>query len=83
MSIETRVAVISIIVENEDAAQKINEILHDYRSYVIKEWESHTEAKRGSALSASPWMLPRRRSALFGQDRQRFPGSAQRQHTPT
>lgn len=35
MSIETRVAVISIIVENEDAAQKINEILHEYRSYVI------------------------------------------------
>ena len=35
MSIETRVAVISIIVENEDAAQKINEILHEYRNYVI------------------------------------------------
>ena len=35
MSIETRVAVISIIVENEDAAQKINEILHEYRGYVI------------------------------------------------
>ena len=35
MSIETRVAVISIIVENDDAAQKINEILHEYRGYVI------------------------------------------------
>ena len=35
MSIETRVAVISIIVGNEDAAQKINEILHEYREYVI------------------------------------------------
>ena len=32
---ETRVAVISIIVENEDAVQKVNEILHDYRAYII------------------------------------------------
>lgn len=28
-------AVISIIVENEDATQKINEILHEYRNYII------------------------------------------------
>ena len=35
MSIETRVAVISIIVENEDATQKINELLHEYRGYII------------------------------------------------
>ena len=35
MSIETRVAVISIIVGNEDAAQKINEILHEYRACII------------------------------------------------
>ena len=33
MSKDTRVAVISIIVENEDATQKINEILHEYRGY--------------------------------------------------
>ena len=32
---ETRVAVISIIVENEDAVQKVNEILHDYRTFII------------------------------------------------
>ena len=35
MSKDTRVAVISIIVENEDATQKINEILHEYRGYII------------------------------------------------
>ena len=35
MSKDTRVAVISIIVENEDATQKINEILHEYRCYII------------------------------------------------
>ena len=32
---ETRGAVISIIVENEDAVQKVNEILHDYRTFII------------------------------------------------
>ena len=35
MSKDTRVAVISIIVENEDATQKINEILHEYCGYII------------------------------------------------
>lgn len=35
MSKDTRVAVISIIVENEDATQKINEILHEYRGVII------------------------------------------------
>ncbi len=32
---ESRVAVISIIVENTDAAGKINEILHDHGEYII------------------------------------------------
>ena len=32
---DTRVAVISIIVENDDAVQKINEILHEYRACII------------------------------------------------
>ena len=35
MSKDTRVAGISIIVENEDATHKINEILHEYRGYII------------------------------------------------
>ncbi len=35
MEKETRVAVISIIVENEDAAQRINELLHEYRAFII------------------------------------------------
>ena len=35
MSKDTRVAVISIIVENESVTQKINEILHEYRAYII------------------------------------------------
>ena len=32
---ETRVAVISIIVENIDAAESINSLLHEYRQLII------------------------------------------------
>ena len=32
---ENRVAVMSIIVENSDAAEKINAILHDHGEYII------------------------------------------------
>ena len=32
---ETRVAVVSIIVENEDAVSELNELLHRYRQYII------------------------------------------------
>jgi len=32
---ETRVAVMSIIVENNDTAEKLNAILHEYGEYII------------------------------------------------
>lgn len=32
---ETRVAVISIIVENMDSAEQLNGILHEYSSFII------------------------------------------------
>lgn len=32
---ETRVAVISIIVENSDSVEALNRILHEYSSYII------------------------------------------------
>ena len=32
---DTRVAVISIIVENNDTVEALNSILHDYGSYII------------------------------------------------
>ena len=32
---ETRVSVISIIIKNEEAAAAINELLHEYRKYII------------------------------------------------
>ena len=35
METETRVAVISIIVENTDTVEKLNAILHEYGQYII------------------------------------------------
>lgn len=32
---ETRIAVIGIIVENPEAAPRINDILHEYSSYIL------------------------------------------------
>lgn len=32
---ETRVAVISIIVENMESVEKLNAVLHDYSKYII------------------------------------------------
>ena len=32
---ETRVAVMSIILENRDAAEKLNGLLHEYGAYII------------------------------------------------
>jgi len=34
-TMETRVAVMSIIVENNDTAEKLNAILHEYGDYII------------------------------------------------
>lgn len=31
----TRVAVVGIIVENDDSVERLNEILHEYGSYII------------------------------------------------
>lgn len=32
---ETRVAVISIIVESDDAVEQLNKLLHNYKDYII------------------------------------------------
>ena len=32
---ETRVAVMSIIVENQDSVERLNSLLHDYGEYII------------------------------------------------
>lgn len=35
MQEETRVAVIGIVVENDESVSRLNEILHEYGSYII------------------------------------------------
>jgi len=32
---ETRIAAVSIIIENTDSVEKVNNVLHDYRKYII------------------------------------------------
>ena len=67
MSIETRVAVISIIVENEDAVQKINEILHEYRNYVIGRMGIPYRIKGISIISVAVDAPQEKISALSGR----------------
>ena len=75
MSIETRVAVISIIVENEDAAQKINEILHEYRGYVIGRMGIPYRTKGISIISVAVDAPQEKISALSGRIG-RLPGTS-------
>ena len=67
MSIETRVAVISIIVENEDAVQKINEILHEYRGFVIGRMGIPYRIKGISIISVAVDAPQEKISALSGR----------------
>lgn len=32
---ETRIAVVGIVIEDENSVEKLNEILHEYRQYII------------------------------------------------
>jgi putative iron-only hydrogenase system regulator len=32
---ETRIAIIGIIVENTDSVEKMNSVLHEYREYIV------------------------------------------------
>ena len=32
---ETRIAVVGIVVEEEESVEELNEILHEYRQYII------------------------------------------------
>lgn len=32
---ETRIAILGIIVENTDSTEKLNSILHEYRDYIV------------------------------------------------
>ena len=51
MENETRVAVISIIVENPDAVQQINETLHSASDYIIGRMGLPYKSKNTSIIS--------------------------------
>lgn len=51
MDIETRVAVISVIVENPDAVQQINETLHSSSDYIIGRMGLPYKSKNISIIS--------------------------------
>lgn len=50
---ETRVAVISIIVEDIKAAEKINALLHQYREYIIGRMGIPHAPKKISVISVA------------------------------
>ncbi len=48
---ETKVAVIAIVVENRDSAERLNEILHDYADYIIGRMGIPYRAKKINIIS--------------------------------
>ncbi len=50
---ETRVALIGIIVENPDSVEKLNALLHEYRQYVIGRMGVPYSAKEISVISVA------------------------------
>ena len=43
---EKRIALIGVIVENQDAVEEMNHLLHDYREHIIgRMWIPHPEKK--------------------------------------
>ena len=61
---DTRVAVISIIVEDSDSIETLNQLLYDARDHIIGRMGIHT-VKKESASSVLPLMLHRISSVLF------------------
>ena len=64
---ETRVAVISIIIENPDSVQAMNELLHQYSSYVIGRMGIPYRAKGINIISVAMDAPQDQISALSGK----------------
>jgi putative iron-only hydrogenase system regulator len=50
---ETRVALLGIIVENPDSVEKLNALLHEYRQYIIGRMGVPYSAKEISIISVA------------------------------
>ena len=64
---ETRVAVMSIIVENPDAPEKINAILHEYGEYIIGRMGIPYRERRISIISVAMDAPPNVISTIAGK----------------
>lgn len=64
---QTRIALISIIVENEDAVDRLNGILHDYRQYIIGRMGVPYREKQVSIISVAVDAPQEITSALSGK----------------
>ncbi|WP_331655192.1 TM1266 family iron-only hydrogenase system putative regulator [Aminipila sp.] len=49
--VETRVALLGIIVENKDSIEKLNSLLHEYRQYIIGRMGIPYEKRHISVIS--------------------------------
>ena len=61
MDTETRIAVLSIIVENTDTTAELNDIIHEYAEYMVGAMGIPYRA-RGLISSVWSWTRPRRSS---------------------
>lgn len=50
---EDRVAVISIIISNDESVEKVNELLHEYRNYVLGRMGIPYREKKISIISVA------------------------------
>ena len=64
---ETRVAVMSIIVENEDTVEKLNSILHEYGEYIIGRMGIPYRKRKISIISIALDAPQNKISALSGK----------------
>ena len=48
---ETRIAVVGIVVEAEESVEELNEILHEYRQYIIGRMGIPSHEKKISIIS--------------------------------
>lgn len=64
---ETRVAIIAIIVENPDSVEKLNSVLHDYSEYIIGRMGIPYRAKKVSVISIAIDATQDMISALSGK----------------
>lgn len=64
---ETRIAVVAIIVENRDSAEEINKILHMYGEYIVGRMGVPYKPKRVSVISVILDAPQEQISALSGK----------------